>query len=77
MHQHAVIARRHPTDVNRLKAFSRLGMGRCQGRMCGHVGAELLAAHAGCGIVEAGRLRAQPPIKPIPLTSALATEVSA
>ena len=70
------IARRHPTDVNRLKAFSRLGMGRCQGRMCGHVGAELLAAHAGCGIVEVGRLRAQPPIKPIPLTSALATEVS-
>ena len=30
-------------EINRLKAFTRIGMGRCQGRVCGHAAAELLA----------------------------------
>jgi NADPH-dependent 2,4-dienoyl-CoA reductase/sulfur reductase-like enzyme len=62
---------RGPTEVNRLKAFTRIGMGRCQGRMCGHVAAELLARETGTSIVAAGRLRAQPPIKPLPLSASL------
>lgn len=54
-------------EVNRLKAVSRLGMGRCQGRMCGAAGAELLAQATGRGIDAVGRLRTQAPVKPIPL----------
>lgn len=54
-------------EVNRLKALSRIGMGRCQGRMCGLAAAELLAAARGEDLASAGRLRGQPPIKPIPI----------
>lgn len=66
------INERQPADVNRLKALTRLGMGRCQGRLCGHVGAELLARRPGCTIEQAGRLRGQPPVKPLPVAAALA-----
>jgi hypothetical protein len=52
-------------EVNRAKAFSRVGMGRCQGRYCGHAAAEILAASAGVPIEEVGRLRSQAPVKPI------------
>src|SRR5262249_47466473 len=31
-------------EINRVKAATRLGMGRCQGRVCGIAGAEVLAA---------------------------------
>lgn len=54
-------------EVNRAKALSRVGMGRCQGRVCGPPAAEILAAVLGCGVAEVGRLRGQPPAKPIPL----------
>ncbi len=54
-------------EVNRAKAFTRVGMGRCQGRMCGRAAAELLAAARGGDLAAAGRLRAQPPVKPIPM----------
>jgi NADPH-dependent 2,4-dienoyl-CoA reductase/sulfur reductase-like enzyme len=54
-------------EVNRLKALTRIGMGRCQGRVCGHIAAELLARAHGCSIESVGRLRSQPPIKPIPV----------
>jgi NADPH-dependent 2,4-dienoyl-CoA reductase/sulfur reductase-like enzyme len=56
-------------DVNRAKAFSRLGMGRCQGRVCGLAGARITAACIGRPIAEVGRLRCQAPIKPIPVTA--------
>jgi NADPH-dependent 2,4-dienoyl-CoA reductase/sulfur reductase-like enzyme len=54
-------------EVNRLKAFTRIGMGRCQGRLCGAAAAEILAAATGQGIEAVGRLRGQAPVKPIPL----------
>lgn len=54
-------------EVNRLKALSRTGMGRCQGRMCGLAAAEVLAHARGVDLASAGRLRGQPPIKPIPI----------
>ncbi|MBM3523712.1 MAG: FAD/NAD(P)-binding oxidoreductase [Alphaproteobacteria bacterium] len=54
-------------EVNRLKALTRIGMGRCQGRMCGLAAAEVLAAARGEDVAAAGRLRGQPPIKPIPI----------
>jgi hypothetical protein len=54
-------------EANRAKAFSRVGMGRCQGRYCGHAGAEVIAAAAGEGVAQAGRLRGQAPVKPFPI----------
>ncbi len=63
----AVIGQFGITELNRLKAVSRVGMGRCQGRICGTAAAEFLAADAGLPIDRVGRLRAQPPVKPLPL----------
>lgn len=61
----AAITELAPNDVNRLKAFARPGMGRCQGRVCGHVLAELLASETGRPLEEVGRLRGQAPVKPL------------
>lgn len=54
-------------ELNRLKAFTRIGMGRCQGRVCAGAAGELLARARNCDIADAGRLRGQPPVKPIPV----------
>jgi NADPH-dependent 2,4-dienoyl-CoA reductase/sulfur reductase-like enzyme len=56
-------------EANRAKAFSRVGMGRCQGRYCGHAGAEVIAAAAGVPVQEVGRLRGQAPVKPLPIAT--------
>ena len=56
-----------PTEVNRLKAITRCGMGRCQGRFCALAAAELTAQLRGVPLQAVGRLRAQPPVKPLPL----------
>ncbi|WP_233838274.1 FAD/NAD(P)-dependent oxidoreductase [Paraburkholderia sp. ZP32-5] len=55
-------------EINRLKALTRVGMGRCQGRMCGEAALTLLAEETGKPLDAVGRLRSQPPIKPIPLS---------
>lgn len=57
------------TELNRVKAMTRLGMGRCQSRMCGAAAAEILTHCLGNNIQSAGRLRGQAPIKPIPFVS--------
>lgn len=54
-------------ELNRLKALTRIGMGRCQGRLCGPAAARLLADAAGCALPDVGRLRSQPPVKPVPI----------
>lgn len=54
-------------EVNRLKALSRAGMGRCQGRMCAQSSAEILAHLSGQTLSAVGRLRGQPPLKPVPV----------
>jgi NADPH-dependent 2,4-dienoyl-CoA reductase/sulfur reductase-like enzyme len=56
-------------EINRAKALSRVGMGRCQGRVCGLVAGEILAAALGVPAEAVGMLRSQPPIKPLPLTT--------
>ncbi|RDU95283.1 NAD(P)/FAD-dependent oxidoreductase [Trinickia dinghuensis] len=61
-------------EVNRLKALTRVGMGRCQGRMCGEAALALLADETRLPPDALGRLRAQAPIKPIPLAAALCGE---
>jgi hydrogen cyanide synthase HcnB len=63
-------------DINRLKALSRVGMGRCQGRMCGVAAAEVLAQACGRPIGEVGRLRGQAPVKPVPFIALRETEVA-
>lgn len=52
-------------EVNRAKAFSRVGMGRCQGRFCGHASAEIVAQACGIPVEQVGRLRTQAPVKPL------------
>jgi len=52
-------------ELNRAKAFSRVGMGRCQGRYCGHAAAEVVAASARIPVERIGRLRGQAPVKPL------------
>ena len=65
----AVARQKGAPEVNRAKAFSRLGMGRCQGRLCGPAGAEVLADALGVPVAEVGRLRGQGPVKPLPMTA--------
>ena len=57
-------------EVNRAKALSRVGMGRCQGRVCGPPAAEVLAQALALPVEEVGRLRGQMPVKPIPVARA-------
>ncbi|WP_291296793.1 NAD(P)/FAD-dependent oxidoreductase [Elioraea sp.] len=60
-------------EVNRIKAATRCGMGRCQGRFCGPGLAEVAAISAQHPGSERDRLRVQAPIKPLPI--ALAEDV--
>lgn len=48
-----------------LKGFTRCGMGPCQGRMCGPVVAEMIAAETGASIADVGLFRVRVPLKPI------------
>lgn len=67
---HEALATLPPSEVNRAKALTRVGMGRCQGRLCGAAAAEVLAATLSCRVEDVGRLRGQPPVKPIPILPA-------
>jgi NADPH-dependent 2,4-dienoyl-CoA reductase/sulfur reductase-like enzyme len=59
-----------PSEINRAKALIRVGMGRCQGRVCSAAAAEVLAAALSCQVEQVGHLRGQPPVKPIPILPA-------
>jgi len=61
-------------ELNRVKALTRVGMGRCQSRMCGVAVAEIVSDTAGIHIREVGRLRGQAPIKPIPFITDIQNE---
>ena len=60
-----VVCEKGAGELNRAKAFSRVGMGRCQGRYCGHAAAEVVAAAVKLPLEQVGRLRSQAPIKPL------------
>lgn len=60
---------------NRVKTFTRCGMGPCQGRMCGPSLVRLLAAETGRPPAEVGALRIRPPLKPILLGDYLDAEL--
>jgi len=52
---------------NQLKAFTRAGMGPCQGRQCGYTMAHIVAAAQGRPVAEVGFYRIRPPLKPVTL----------
>jgi NADPH-dependent 2,4-dienoyl-CoA reductase/sulfur reductase-like enzyme len=58
-------------EVNRVKALTRIGMGRCQGRVCGEAATELIGRACGEDIERVGRLRSQAPVKPIPIVASV------
>lgn len=60
---------------NQVKAFTRAGMGPCQGRQCGYTVAHLLAAAQGRPVAEVGFYRIRPPLKPVTLGELAALEV--
>lgn len=62
----AELSRTGVRELNRAKAFTRVGMGRCQGRFCALAAAEIAADALGEPVAQLGRLRAQAPIKPLP-----------
>ncbi len=53
------------TGPNRVKVFTRCGMGPCQGRMCGGLLTRLVAEETGRPPEEVGALRIRPPLKPV------------
>lgn len=50
---------------NQAKAYSRAGMGPCQGRICGLVVSEIIAGVRGVSPAEVGYYRIRAPIKPV------------
>jgi hypothetical protein len=50
---------------NQLKAFTRCGMGPCQGRICGPIVSAVIAEARGVPIAEIGNYRPRAPYKPI------------
>ncbi len=52
---------------NQAKAFTRCGMGPCQGRLCGATVEQIFAHERGLGVADIGRYRARPPLQPITL----------
>ena len=60
---------------NQVKAFTRCGMGPCQGRLCGLAAAEVIAAARGVGMAETGVFNVRPPLKPVSLGELAGLEV--
>lgn len=56
----------HP-GPNQIKAFTRAGMGPCQGRQCGYTVAHILAQAHGEPVETVGFYRIRPPLKPLTL----------
>jgi thioredoxin reductase len=55
----------HVVSSDAAKLLTRVGMGMCQGRMCGDNAARVLAAARAMSQAEVGPLQAQPPVKPV------------
>ncbi|RZL64927.1 MAG: FAD-binding protein [Variovorax sp.] len=59
-------ARHGARDMNQLKAWTRCGMGPCQGRTCGDVAGALMAQHTGSR-ESAGMFTGRAPLRPVSL----------
>jgi thioredoxin reductase len=64
-------------SIGALKRHTRLGMGRCQGRYCAPVAADLIAQYSGVPIGEYSFFAPRSPLKPIRICDVLATSQSA
>jgi NADPH-dependent 2,4-dienoyl-CoA reductase/sulfur reductase-like enzyme len=53
--------------ANQLKAYTRCGMGPCQGRMCQLAAAEIIAAARGVPVAQVPTMRVRPPVLPVSL----------
>lgn len=65
----AVVRDKGACEANRAKAFSRVGMGRCQGRYCAQSGAQIIASAAAVAVEDVGRLRGQAPVRPLQISA--------
>lgn len=61
------IAEQGCIGVNQMKAFTRAGMGPCQGRQCGLAIAQVLAHSQGLPLSDIEPLRPRPPLVPVTL----------
>ncbi|MBK9080638.1 MAG: FAD-dependent oxidoreductase [Rhizobiales bacterium] len=59
------LAQRGAQGPNQAKAFSRAGMGPCQGRLCGLTVAELMAEARGESVAAIGHMNIRAPVKPV------------
>jgi NADPH-dependent 2,4-dienoyl-CoA reductase/sulfur reductase-like enzyme len=59
---------------NQAKAFSRCGMGPCQGRFCGSTVEQIFAEAAGKSPQQIGRYNLRPPLKPVTLGQLASSE---
>ena len=59
---------------NQAKAFTRCGMGPCQGRMCGTIVSEIFAKRRRTSVGEVGHYRIRPPVKPLTVGELAALE---
>jgi len=55
------------SNVNQIKAWTRSGMGPCQGRMCGHTILQVLADTQNVDPNAAGYFKLRPPVEPVPI----------
>jgi NADPH-dependent 2,4-dienoyl-CoA reductase/sulfur reductase-like enzyme len=53
---------------NQMKAFTRCGMGPCQGRMCGPAAAEIMAHARGVSAADIGVFNVRPPLNPLSMS---------
>jgi thioredoxin reductase len=60
------------SDANVLKAATRMGLGRCQGRNCLATQAALIARTLDVGIDEVPWARPRPPLRPVPMGALVA-----
>ncbi|HTQ01047.1 MAG TPA: NAD(P)/FAD-dependent oxidoreductase [Casimicrobiaceae bacterium] len=73
----ARVAREGCAGPNQMKAYTRCGMGPCQGRYCGLTVTEIIARETGRSPTSVGCLHARFPVKPVSLGEIAALPVSA
>lgn len=64
------------TSPDEVKRMTRIGMGPCQGRMCGNALAEIIAQELGIEAEKVGMLRCQQPFTPVTLGAYVETALS-
>jgi hypothetical protein len=67
--QRALAENKHVLSADAAKLLTRVGMGLCQGRLCGDNVARVIAEARGVLPDEVGPFQAQAPVKPVPLAT--------